>query len=59
MAKYCDAVIAVWDGKSAGTKHMIAMAEKYHKPCHIHLVVTPKELQATLDEWANTEWASH
>lgn len=26
MAKYADALIAVWDGKSTGTKHMIETA---------------------------------
>lgn len=28
MAKYADALIAVWDGKSKGTKHMIDIANK-------------------------------
>lgn len=28
MAKYADALIAVWDGESKGTKHMIAEAKK-------------------------------
>jgi hypothetical protein len=26
MAKYADALMAFWDGKSRGTKHMIDMA---------------------------------
>jgi len=30
MAKYADALIAFWDGKSKGTKHMIDLA-KYYK----------------------------
>jgi hypothetical protein len=30
MAEYADALIAFWDGKSKGTKHMIDLA-KYHK----------------------------
>ena len=29
MAKNADALIALWDGKSRGTKHMIDTAEKY------------------------------
>ena len=29
MANYADALIAVWDGKSRGTKHMIGVAETY------------------------------
>ena len=28
MAKYADALIAIWDGKSMGTKHMIELAKK-------------------------------
>ena len=28
MADYADALIAFWDGKSKGTKHMIDLAEK-------------------------------
>ena len=30
MANYADALIAFWDGKSVGTKHMIEMAKKYN-----------------------------
>jgi hypothetical protein len=29
MAKYADALIAFWDGKSKGTKHMIDLARRY------------------------------
>ena len=29
MAKYADALVAVWDGQSSGTKHMIDTARKY------------------------------
>lgn len=29
MAKYSDALIAFWDGKSIGTKHMIDLAKSY------------------------------
>ena len=28
MAKYADALIAIWDGESKGTKHMIDIAKK-------------------------------
>lgn len=28
MAKYADALLALWDGVSPGTRHMIAQAEK-------------------------------
>ena len=29
MAIYADALLAIWDGNSKGTKHMIRTAEKY------------------------------
>jgi hypothetical protein len=29
MAKYADVLIAFWDGKSKGTKHMIDLAKKH------------------------------
>jgi len=28
MAQYADGLIAFWDGKSRGTKHMIDLAER-------------------------------
>lgn len=30
MAKYADALIAFWDGKSKGTKHMIDTAKSHN-----------------------------
>jgi len=30
MAKYADALIAFWDGKSKGTEHMINLAKQYN-----------------------------
>lgn len=30
MADYADSLIAFWDGKSKGTKHMIDLAEEYN-----------------------------
>lgn len=29
MAQNADALVAFWDGKSRGTKHMIDLADKY------------------------------
>jgi len=29
MAKYADGLLAIWDGESKGTKHMIEIAKKY------------------------------
>lgn len=35
MANYADALIAVWDGKSRGTKHMIDTMKKLKKPVFV------------------------
>lgn len=36
MVEYADGLIAVWDGKSAGTEHTILLAEKKGLKVHIH-----------------------
>jgi len=36
MAKYADALIAVWDGESKGTKHMIDTMTKLNKPVYVY-----------------------
>lgn len=36
MAKYADALIAFWDGKSKGTEHMINLAKKYDLKIRIY-----------------------
>jgi hypothetical protein len=38
MARYGDALIAVWDGKSKGTAHMIRVAKMQGLRVHVHLV---------------------
>jgi hypothetical protein len=38
MAEYADALIAVWDGKSKGTKHMIDIARKYGLEIYVYRV---------------------
>lgn len=38
MAKYADAAIILWDGKSRGTSGMIKLAEKKFDNLYIHLV---------------------
>lgn len=38
MAKYCEQVIAIWNGKSHGTKNMIASARRSGKPVFIFQV---------------------
>lgn len=36
MAKVSDALIAVWDGKSNGTRHMINLAKKYGLKTYVY-----------------------
>ena len=36
MAKYSDALIAFWDGKSKGTEHMISLAKKHNLKVKVH-----------------------
>lgn len=38
MAEYADALIAIWDGKSKGTQHMITTMEALGKPVYVHKV---------------------
>jgi len=38
MSVYADALIAVWDGKSRGTQHMIEAMKKAGKPVYVHMV---------------------
>lgn len=36
MAKYADCLLAVWDGKSKGTSHMIDLMKREKKPFFIY-----------------------
>jgi len=36
MAEYAEALVAIWDGKSAGTKSMISEAKKAGLEVHVH-----------------------
>lgn len=38
MAEYGDALVAVWDGKSRGTKNMIDEAKAKNRPVYIHTI---------------------
>lgn len=38
MAQYADALVAIWDGESRGTKNMIDEARKRGIKVHVHLV---------------------
>jgi hypothetical protein len=37
MAEYGDALVAVWDGKSKGTGHMINIMKDLNKPFHVEI----------------------
>jgi hypothetical protein len=37
MAKEAEALIAIWDGESRGTKHMIETAIRYKLQIHLHV----------------------
>ena len=39
MAQYADCLVALWDGKSKGTKHMIELALKYNLKLYIYTKV--------------------
>lgn len=38
IAASSDVLVAVWDGVSTGTKHMIAEMKKLNKPTYVHIV---------------------
>jgi hypothetical protein len=38
MVKYAEALIAVWDGKSRGTKNVIETARRHGLLVHVHLI---------------------
>ena len=38
MAEYADQLLAVWDGESKGTKHMIDLMRKQYKPVYVYRV---------------------
>jgi len=40
MAKYADACVCFWDGKSKGTKMMIELAKKYKLKTRLFIVTT-------------------
>lgn len=40
MALYADRLLAIWDGKSRGTQHMINIMYKQHKPVCIEYITT-------------------
>jgi hypothetical protein len=45
MGRYADALIAIWDGESRGTDHMIKYMQKLKKPMFIHMIPTQDEYE--------------
>ena len=43
MAEYADQLLAIWDGNSNGTRHMIQEMLLRKKPIHVELYVKTKE----------------
>ncbi len=48
MAQVCSHVIVFWDGKSPGTKSMIAFAQQYNKPCKIVRYESQREAESKM-----------
>lgn len=38
MAEYADILVAVWDGQSKGTEHMVDLMQRGGKGVHVHVV---------------------
>lgn len=49
MAEYADALIAIWDGESRGTKNMISEAKKYGLSYYVYNIKT-KEVDIFLNK---------
>jgi glycerophosphoryl diester phosphodiesterase len=41
MAEYADALIAIWDGSSRGTSHMVHSMKGQGKPCYVYKLNDP------------------
>jgi hypothetical protein len=49
MSVYADALIAVWNGKSKGTRHMIGEMVKAKKPCNVIVDGKPTTSDGRMD----------
>lgn len=55
MAAYADALIAIWDGNSPGTKHMIQIARRKRLKVYIHILgVTADAKSSVIDLHSDT-----
>lgn len=48
MADYADALIAIWDGESRGTRHMIKEMERREKP-YCCIIVTEEDVKVCMN----------
>jgi hypothetical protein len=49
MGNYADALIAIWDGYSGGTRHMIEFMRELGKPVHVHKIsALPEQVRKSL-----------
>lgn len=48
MAKYADVLLLIWDGKSKGSKHMLATMKQLGKPVHEILYIDYEEAKEKL-----------
>lgn len=51
MAREADALVAVWDGQSRGTAHMIAVMRRLKKP--VHVVMTTDWAPCDIRGWTS------
>lgn len=49
MCTYADAIIAVWDGRSNGTKHIIKYSKQMDPPLQRHIVVVGVQEETLVD----------
>lgn len=51
MGEYADSLIAIWDGESSGTKHMIDVMNKLNKP-HRVFIISEEVIKKEYDKYS-------
>lgn len=51
MGEYADSLIAIWDGESSGTKHMIDVMKKMNKP-HRVFIISEEVIKKEYDKYS-------
>lgn len=49
IVNFSDVIIAIWDGKSRGTKYVIEYARKIGKPIEVHIIYAPHDIPTRID----------